>query len=97
MRKKLLFAYLWATISLLMTISSYLTWAKSCPDFTDAWGRIPESAPHSTVSPDGYTGMCAGDGIQFIGVFIICIVASLAFILVGRIVLRVLKLKIVPK
>ncbi len=94
MRKKLLWTYLWLSVSLLTTVASYATWANSCPDFWDIWGRIPESASNGQ---GGYSGMCAGDGIQYVGVFVTALFVSVAFLLITKFVVNLLGLTLERK
>lgn len=89
--KKLIFKlYLVISISLLTTTASYLTWANSCPDFYDAWGKIPEGSPGNGT----YRGMCTGDGIQYVGVFLTALIVTIVFLLVTKFVLKQLGYKI---
>lgn len=93
MKKLLLNCYLVLSISLLTTAASYATWAHSCPDFWDAWGRIPEGS--SGVG--SYSGMCAGDGIQFVGVFVYALLFSFLFLGISHLVLKLLGFEITKK
>lgn len=90
MKKMLLNCYLVLSISLLTTAASYATWAHSCPDFWDAWGRIPEGSSGA----GSYSGMCAGDGIQYVGVFVTAVIVSIIFLSVTKIVMHTLGYKI---
>lgn len=83
MKRAFLIAYLIFSISLLMTTASWLTWGSSCQDI------------HRLVREgDSYNGMCAGDGIQYVGVFCYSVMITIAFLAVTALVMKVLKIKL---
>lgn len=90
MRKKIFICFAWLTLSLLLTLSSYLTWANACPDFQRAYSQIPEGAG----TGGGYSGMCAGDGIQFVGVLFNSLIVSAGFLFSLKFVLYLLDLNL---
>lgn len=82
MKKLLLNSYLVFSAAFLMTLASWLTWGSSCQD---VW---------ATEGGDSYSGMCAGDGIQYVGVFLTAVVVSVVFITISKLVMRLLGYKI---
>jgi hypothetical protein len=84
-KKILLITYFILSIGFLLTLASRLTWESSC-SYTQL---IPEGR--------GYSGMCAGDGIQFVGVFLEAIIAASIYVLVTALLLKFLGYKLTKK
>lgn len=79
MKKLALKLYLVLSIALMLTAASWFTWSNSCQDIHQ-------------VSREGaiYTGMCAGDGIQYVGVFVVCVLAALIYVLITAFIFKML-------
>jgi hypothetical protein len=85
MKKFIVVTYLILTISIMLTAASWLTWGSSCQYIT----LIPEG--------QSYSGMCAGDGVQYAGIFVFCLVITLAYLGITALVLKLLGFKLTKK
>ena len=79
MKKLATYLYLLLSISISLTAASWFTWAKSCSEIH----RLAREG-------DSYSGMCAGDGIQFVGIFIIMLAVTIIFLTISKYILRFL-------
>lgn len=86
MKKTFLIAYLLFSISILLTAASWFTWNDSCQDMY----RSPREG-------DSYGGMCAGDGVQFVGVFLFSLVITAIYLAITTFVLKFLGVKLTKK
>lgn len=86
MRKLLLAAYLTLSLGMSLTTVSWLTWGNSC----EAVNKLIDEGT-------SFSGMCAGDGIQFVGVFVYSLIAALIYIGMTILTLKLLGLKITEK
>lgn len=77
------------SLAFVLTLASWLTWGSSCADFQKAYWSIPEGAGSGS-----YSGMCAGDGIQFVGVFVMALVVSSIFVALAHLLLKLLGFQI---
>jgi hypothetical protein len=78
MRKKILFAYLAVTVAFGVTLSSWLTWGAACD-----------------VKADQVSDFCGRtDGVGYVGVFVLSLIAVAIYLGVSYLVLRLLKLRI---
>lgn len=94
MKKAVLYPFFVVFLAFLLTLSSWLTWNSSCGDFNKAYKRLSDGSGSAVVTGDGYTGMCAGDGMQFVGVFVFSLVVSAAFLGLILLLLRFFGLKV---
>ena len=85
MRKFLVVAYLVLSLSTLLTASAWFTWSSSCQ--------------YVALLPEGvsYGGMCAGDGVQFFGLFGFFVILTAVYLAITWLLLKLLGLKLTKK
>ncbi len=83
MKKSFLITYLLFSISILLTAASWFTWGSSCQDIY----RLVREA-------DSFGGMCACDGVQFVGVFVFFLVITAIYLVITALVLKLLGIKL---
>jgi hypothetical protein len=85
MKKFIVVTYLVLTISIMLTAASWFTWGNSCQYVT----LVPEGQSHS--------GMCAGDGVQYAGIFVLCLLIAVAYLGITALVLKLLGVRLTKK
>lgn len=85
MKKFMLTSYLILTISVMLTAASWFTWGNTCEYIYS----LPEGS--------SYSGMCAGDGVQFVGIFGLFVIIASLYILLTAVLFRYLGYKLVKK
>jgi hypothetical protein len=85
MKKPLLFVYSVLSLSIILTAVSWFTWGSSCR--------------YTFLIPEGsrYSGMCAGDGMQFIGIFGFSVLIAIIYLALMILVFKALGVKLTKK
>ena len=85
MKKIAISLYLIFTISVLLTAASWFTWGNACQ--------------YTSLIPEGqsYGGMCASDGIGFVGVFVFFVIVTVAYLAFSAFVFKLLGYKLTKK
>jgi hypothetical protein len=83
MKRLLVIAYLMLSISVMLTAASWFTWGNSCEDIY----RLAREGDH-------YSGMCVGDGVQFVGIFGFFLVITLIYLAVTALIFKIVGLKL---
>lgn len=78
MKKLALYIFIILTLSLGLTAVSWFTWGSSCAYIY----QVPEG--------QSYSGMCAGDGVQFAGLFGMFVILAALYVLLVKFVLKLL-------
>ena len=85
MKKFVLFVYVILSLGIIFTAFSWFTWGNACK--------------YTALIPEGrsYSGMCAGDGIQFVGVFAFSLLIAIAYLGLTTIIFKAVGIKLTKR